>query len=253
MKGSSDAYADRLFEAHLNDLIARSSRDSSPYFTRFLDERQVYFAEKYLSQRAGCKAVLWGGYESAQRKMCCVCPEWLEPESSMVPVVCLTYRYRESDSLTHRDFLGSFMSCGIQRETVGDIVTGCGITQAFVTEAVAPLLRELTKIGRCGVKVTDDEPYMMETSQNFREISGTVSSLRIDSVAALGIRESREKTVRLLQQSKIEVNYREALSSSLLVDEGDIFTVRGYGKFRLKTVTGLSRKGRLHIIIEQYN
>lgn len=253
MRASSEVQADRILEAHLDDLIMRSSRDSSPYFSHFLDERQVYLAEKQLGGRADCGVMLWGGYESAQRKICCVCPEWMKPESSMAPVVCLTFRYRETDSLTHRDFLGAFMSCGIKRETIGDIITGCGITQAFASDTVAPLLRELTKIGRCGVKVTDSEPFMMEPEQNFREISGTVSSLRIDSVAALGIRESREKTVRLLQQGKIEVNYCEAVSASMPVCEGDIFTVRGYGKFRLKTVTGLSRKGRLHILIEQYH
>ena len=145
------------------------------------------------------------------------------------------------------------MSCGIQRETIGDIVIAAGKAQAIVTEAVAPLLRELTKIGRFGVKVTDDVPFAMQTAQNFREISGTVASLRIDAVAALAIRESREKTVRLLQQDRITVNYSQAASPSLMLSEGDLFSVRGYGKFRLKSVTGLSKKGRLHILIEQFH
>lgn len=249
----SEAQEDRVLEAHLQDLIMRSSRDCTIYSTRFLDERQVYLTEKYMGSRTDCRIMMWGGYAEAQRKICCVYPEWMETDTSDAPTVCLTFRYRETDKLSHRDFLGAFMSCGIQRETVGDIVTGSGRTQAIVTEAVAPLLRELVKIGRCGVKVTDNEAFDMPVLQNFREISGTVSSMRIDAAAALAIRESREKTVRMLQQGKIEVNYCQITSSSYAVDEGDIFVVKGYGKFRIKNVAGLSKKGRLHIVIEQYN
>ncbi len=250
---SSELQADKLLEVHLDDLVSLSKRYSVPYFSKFLDERQVYLTKQRFTGRVDCNVWMWGGYEGALRQLCCIFPEWMEPDAGMVPIVCLTFRYRESDCLTHRDFLGSFMSKGIVRETIGDIVTGCGITQVLVTDVVAPLLKEITKVGRCGVKATDNESFIMKPSQNFREISGTVSSLRIDTVTALGIRESREKTVGLLKKGKIELNYCEVVSPSEEVDVGDIITVRGYGKFRLKTVTGLSRKGRLHILIEQYH
>lgn len=249
----SGTQEDSLFAAHLNDIADQAVRKFIVCYSRFLDEKQQLAAQKILQSRADCNFKLWGGYENAQRKMCCIYNPWTEFYESDVPLVCLTFRYRTSDKLTHRDFLGAFMSCGIQRETIGDIVVGAEKTQTFATEAVAALLKDLTKIGRCGVKVTDDECFDMPQEQNFREISGTVSSLRIDSVAALGIGESREKTVRLLQQGKIELNYCEATSSSLKVQEGDIFVVRGYGKFRLKKLTGLSKKGRLHILIEKYH
>lgn len=242
-----------MLQAHLLDLAARSSRDAAMYCSRFLDERQVFLAQQWLSGQVDCQVRLWGGYDDAQRKICCVYPEWMIPETDEIPLWCLTFSYRNGDCLTHRDFLGAFMSCGIQRETVGDIVIGSGRCQAIVTEAVAPLLRELTKIGRCGVKVTDNVPFDMPIIQNFREISGTVASVRIDAVAALAIRESREKTVRLLQQDRITVNYSAIASASHALNEGDLFSVRGYGKFRLKSVTGLSKKGRLHILIEQFH
>jgi RNA-binding protein YlmH len=248
-----ESQADRLLQAHLFDLAARSDRDCTMYCTRFLDERQVFLAQQWLAGRADCQVFFWGGYPEAQRKICCMYPEWMQPEAEEVPVVCLTFSYRESNTLTHRDFLGAFMSCGIQRETVGDIVTGSGRTQAIVTEAVAPLLQDVSKIGRCGVKVTDQMPFAMPLLQDFREIRGTVAALRLDAVAALAIHESREKTVRLLQQGRIEVNYCPVLSPSFVLCEGDLFVVRGYGKFRIRSVTGLSKKGRLHILIEQYH
>ncbi|MGN0630572.1 MAG: RNA-binding protein [Ruminococcus sp.] len=249
----SGTQEDALLAAHINDLAERAVRSCDVCYSRFLDEKQQLAVQKLFQGRTDCLLRLWGGYENAQRKICCVYNEWADFHESDAPLVCLTFRYRNADKLTHRDFLGAFMSCGIQRETVGDIITGDDKAQALVTQAVAPLLREITKIGRCGVKVSDDECFNMPCEQNFREISGTVSSLRIDSVAALGIRESREKTVKLLMQGRVELNYSEVSSSSLKVQEGDIFVVRGYGKFRLKKVTGLSKKGRLHILIEQYH
>lgn len=33
---------------------------------------------------------------------------------------------------------------------------------------------------------------------------------------------------------------------------GDVFSVRGYGKFRIDTMDGVSRKGRYHITIQKY-
>ncbi len=250
---SPDSGNDRVLIAHLNDLAERAIRNCTGCYSRFLDERQVFIANKTLLGRSDINVRLWGGYENAQRKICCVYPEWIEPDDSQVPIVCITYKYGNMVKLTHRDFLGAFMSCGIQRETVGDIIVGNGKTQAIVTDAISPILGQLTKIGRCGVKPTDAEPFDMPLQQTFREISGTVQSLRIDSVAALAIKESREKTVKILAQGHIELNYTEVTSPSLIVNEGDVFVVRGHGKFRLKMVTGLSKKGRLHILIEQYN
>lgn len=249
----SGAQDDPLFTAHLNDLAQQAVRKCMVCYSRFLDEKQQLTAQRLFQDRTDCVLKLWGGYENAQRKICFIYNEWADFSEEYVPLVCLTFRYRTADKLTHRDFLGAFMSCGIQRETIGDIVVGADKAQAFVTEAVAPLLRDITKIGRCGVRVTDDECFDMPQEQNFREISGTVSSLRIDSAASLGIRESREKTVKLIQQGKVELNYYEVTSPSLKIQEGDIFVVRGYGKFRLKKVTGLSKKGRLHILIEKYH
>lgn len=249
----SDSQDDRILTAHLLDLAKRSIRNSTVYFSRFLDERQMFIAEKTLCERTDIKTFLWGGYENAERKICCVFPEWSEHDTDIVPVICLTFRYRSMDKLSHRDFLGAFMSCGIQRETVGDIIVGDDKAQTMVTKEVAPLLMGITKIGRCGVKATDTECFDMPLQQNFREISSTVSSLRIDCIAAAAIKESREKAVRMLRQGKIEVNYEEIMSPSIKLNAGDVFVVRGFGKFRLKTVTGLSKKGRLHILIEQYH
>ncbi len=249
----SNSQEDRVLIAHLQDLVDRAERNCMGCFSRFLDERQLFIAEKALKNRTDVNVVFWGGYENAQRKICCIFPEWAELDMVSVPIACITYKYRSNDKLSHRDFLGAFMSCGIQRETVGDIIIGENKTQAIVTDTIVPLLREITKVGRCGVKVTDEETFNMPLQQNFREISGTVSSLRIDSIAALSIKESREKTVRMIQQGRIQLNYEEVTSSSIKLAEGDIFVVKGFGKFRLKTVIGLSKKGRLHILIEQYH
>ncbi len=248
-----DSEDDRVLIAHLDDLAKHAIRSCKVCYSRFLDERQAFIIEKAFLGRSDVKVRLWGGYNDARRRICCVYPEWMEYNDEIVPIVCITYKYVNMVKLTHRDFLGTFMSCGIQRETVGDIVVGNCKTQCIATEAVAPVLKQLTKIGGCGVRVTDAEPFDMPSHQNFREIRGTVQSLRIDSVAAIAIRESREKTVKLLSQRRIEMNYAEVTSPSLMIGEGDTFVVRGYGKFRLKTVKGLSKKGRLHILIEQYN
>ena len=41
-------------------------------------------------------------------------------------------------------------------------------------------------------------------------------------------------------------------SASGKMEEGDVFSVRGFGKFRLKEIGGLTKKGRIRICVEKY-
>ncbi|MGN1037007.1 MAG: YlmH/Sll1252 family protein [Ruminococcus sp.] len=166
---------------------------------------------------------------------------------------CLTFVYRKSDVLTHRDFLGSLMALRLKRETVGDIVVSEGKTQIFVTDTASKLIcSTVGKIGRTGVKIYDDMPFDIVKKQEFQDICGTVASMRADSVISLALRISREKSAQLIRNTGIQINFTPVFSVSYEMKCKDVFSVKGYGKFIIDEISGISKKGRLHIAVKKY-
>lgn len=250
-----NAQPDRFFIARLEDMLGQCGRYSAPVFSSFLDERQCAETEIWLRANAGdCGYLLWGGYPDARRKMLAVFPEYLRGGiTELFPMKCLTFAYRKEDTLTHRDILGSLMAQQLKREVVGDIVTGEGIAQTFLTDVAARLVTgSIAKIGRVGVKTDDSRPFELENAQKFQDISGTVASLRLDCIVSLAAKLSREKAAALIRTDKVDVNHLTADSLSYELKEGDILSVRGCGRFILSGINGETKKGRIHIILKKY-
>ena len=76
--------------------------------------------------------------------------------------------------------------------------------------------------------------------------------MRIDCIASLAMNVSREKASAALRAEKILLNYRTVSDNDKAVSEGDILSVRGYGKFRIGKIGGETKKGRIHLTIEKY-
>lgn len=90
----------------------------------------------------------FGGFDGAERTVLGVFPPFIEPEDALFPLRVLKFSYRAQAALSHRDFLGTMLSCGIRREAVGDIVCGAGETIAVVSEEVAPFFAAADRKGR---------------------------------------------------------------------------------------------------------
>lgn len=243
---------ERLLVSHILDMLEICGKCCQPRFSAFLNEREAALAEDVMTEQ-GCEAyMLYGGYDGASRKMLGVFPPYWE-DTDCFPVTALVFRYRAADRLSHRDFLGAFMSKQIKRSMIGDIIVGEGQAAAFVQDSVSSELSSgITKIGSVGVSVSVEKKPVIEVRQSFAEKSGTVSSLRLDSVIGMAVGVSREKAASLIKGGNAEVMYAAAESVSYQLSEGDIFSVRGYGKFILASVNGRTKKDRLHITVKKY-
>lgn len=240
------------FRAHWSDLASRCIRDSCPYFTDFVPVEDVPAAES-IARSAGAVCTAWGGTENTTRVMLCFAPEFIPVEPEQFPIQCLTFSYRVPKPPAHRDFLGACMACNLERDTIGDILISDKMAQMFVCSQVAPvLLQELCQVGRIGVSVTGDDPVCLSAQADFLPIQGTIASLRADAVTAFVTHLSREKAVQLIRQGRLTCRHATIETPSASMQIGDVFSVRGYGKFRIDTMDGVSRKGRYHITIQKY-
>ena len=77
-------------------------------------------------------------------------------------------------------------------------------------------------------------------------------SLRADTVLAAMMRTSRSIAAQAIQSGRVEVNHVPLRTAHEDVFEGDIFTVRGVGRYRLVAIGGKSRKDRIFITFYQY-
>lgn len=244
---------DRLLVSRLLDMIELCEKSCQPRFSYFLNEHEALLAQSVMEEQ-GCEVYkLYGGYEEASRKILGIFPLYWEDGESF-PISALSIKYREADKLSHRDFLGVFMSKQIKRDRLGDIIIESGKAVAFVHDSVKDtLIFEVSKIGSVGVKITEEKNPVIHAEKNFIEKSGTVSSLRLDSIVGMAAGISREKSAMLIKGGNVSVMYSVEMSASRQLSEGEIFSVRGHGKFILHSVNGRTKKDRLHITVKKYN
>ncbi len=240
-----------LFIKHILDLYELSEKRSMPVFSAFMDMGRRTVCEDVLASLKinGC---FYGGFDGAERTVLGFYPDFLEPENSDFPIKCVKFAFRKADKLSHRDILGALMSMQIKREMVGDIIVSEGCAAALIYDTIASEAESICKIGRVGVTASLIDTPDLIPAENFRIISGTVSSMRIDCIAALAMNVSREKASAALKSEKIMLNYRAVSENDRAVSEGDILSVRGYGKFRIGKIGGETKKGRIHLTIEKY-
>ena len=129
---------DRVLFARIYDRIVGSEQKNIPGCTCFLSPREQVLTKRMLPN---WELRFFGGHPEAEWAVCCFLPDYLD-ESWLLeedgPVAAVRATFYEKDSLTHRDFLGSLMGCGIKREPVGDIYVGTGTCDFLVTREILP-------------------------------------------------------------------------------------------------------------------
>ena len=56
----------------------------------------------------------------------------------------------------------------------------------------------------------------------------------------------------MIAAGRVEVNWTVEENPSHMLKEGDMLSVRGFGRMRLAAALGETKKGRIRIVIKQY-
>ncbi len=249
---------DRLLLARVLDRAEQASRRGTLTATDFLSPQQQMMAADAL-RLGGLPEEgygFYGGYDGAERRLILFLPDWLDKESAETeaPVRVLRAAYREEFKLTHRDLLGSLMGLGVVREKLGDILVTAESADVVAAESVADFLRSnWVSAGRAKLDVTEVESRNIHIPvQRCEEIRDTVSSLRLDAVCSTGFRMARGRAAELIASGRVQLNWRETTKGDRILSEGDTVSARGFGKFVLAEVGGLTKKGRISIMVRRY-
>lgn len=245
---------EKILTAKTEDMFSLCGKYAAPRFSAFLDGAMQKIIEERFMGRYGYHTLLFGGYAESERRIFGVFPEWQAPEQTAFPIRVLKITHTFGDKLSHRDYLGSILSLGIDRGKTGDILIDEHTAYAFVTEDIAAYVQqELKKIGSRGVCVAIcaiDE--IIVPQKEFERIEAVAASLRLDAVIAAAVNLSRGAAAEAVKSGKISVNHRIAGDGSAVLACGDLISIRGSGRFLLESTEGMTRKGRRHIVLKKY-
>lgn len=244
----------KLLLSKADDAITISENKYMVKSVGFLTPSERVFIEKNCKKPIGGKLLFFGGYDEAERTLMLSVPEYIPEEEAKNEVAALCVTARNLNEMSHRDFLGSLMGLGIKREMVGDILVFEDRCVIFVRSEIKDyVLSNLEKIGRHGIKISLCSIEELSIPQKkTEEISGTVANLRLDCVLSLALKTSRSRGAEIIALGGVSVNWEETENVSKALSEGDIISVKGYGRFKLSRIGNLTRKGRYGIVVEKY-
>lgn len=175
--------------------------------TKFLDAHKLALT-KQLLVNIPCNHVFDGGATAAERVVCVFMPDY--PASHDLFRFIRAEKSRQ-DTLTHRDYLGSLIGLGINREYVGDIYVHEGGADIVVLSEIANfLMLEYKKAGRKQLSlscISGDE--VITGAGDFTMMNITVPSMRLDAVAGAVFKLPRSDSMELIKKGRIMLNSTE--------------------------------------------
>lgn len=246
-----------LIRAMFLDADKRAYERNIPASTGFLsmDEQNIYHA--LLPSFKSEHHFLFGGHEDPDRAAAFFLPEYSDMDtetSETIAAVSVTpVSARFADELSHRDYLGALMNLGIERDTIGDILTGDNECCIFALRPIAEVIvRELTRVKHTSVSCELKESGAIDIRPRFEELSVNVASERADAVIAALYKLSRQRAAQLIDNDCVVISGRQSVNSAKCLKAGDRVSVRGYGKFIYGGISGNSRRGRLYVDIKKF-
>lgn len=278
---------EQILKNHFHDLAERAYQRGIPTFSGFVEKYHIKTACQAASA-AGVCAAGYGGYPDALRQIICFYPaSWDTGQDDLgltlqdnghspdtdntqdlngilnYPIECIKItpvNKHFCDNLSHRDYLGSVMNLGIERNQVGDIIVkregGAGdeipAAYIFCNQNKSALIEGISRIKHTTVCAVLFEGAGLSLQQDYKEFGSSVSSYRLDAVLAVCLRISRGQCIGLIQEGRVSLNGKVCTENAKQVNNGDVLSVRGYGKYIIESSQTVTRKGRLHIKVKQY-
>lgn len=190
-----------------------------------------------------------GGWEQAERVQVCFHPAWEEPEFTLC---WMEIRWNAKFSrCDHRDLLGSLMALGMDRAYFGDLIAlEDRAYLCTLPEMASRLPYEWDKAGNTPITVTqlDEAPEIQSPEGQF--LRDTVPSLRLDAVLAAGLKCSRNHAAEVIRAGNVSVDHSVEERTDRALTAGQLLSIRGFGRIRLKEVGEPTRKDRLPVVLE---
>lgn len=225
-------------------------------YTDFLDLHEQSLLNTVIKNFPPVEYKTMGGFDMAERKILVFYP--YEDFPIVSPFVILNIKATDSrfskEKLSHRDFLGSLLGLGLERCVFGDIVTQeDNSAYVVVMKKMADYVcNNLVKVRNTPVSCEISEKKDISNEIRFKEISGSVASVRLDAIIALSFGISRNHIIEYIENGKVYVNGRVITTNAYKISPLDIISVRGLGKVKFAGESKTTAKMRHIVTVLRY-
>lgn len=156
--------------------------------------------------------------------------------------------------LTHQMLLGSFFSLQLDSKILGDFIQYENRYYMYVDAKYKDyLLENFRQVGRYSVTLKVAHLHDLDDYQPaFASHILLVSSYRLDHIVSQITGFSRSKVKELFHEEWIRYMDETVLTGSMNVKEGDIFSIKKFGKYQVGAVQGKTKKNRIILEIKKY-
>lgn len=156
--------------------------------------------------------------------------------------------------ITHQEILKCMFTMGIKEDMYGDIIVRGKKAYVYCLPSIVDYIilnfkdysNKIINIDEVDIDLLNDyKPEYID-----KEI--IVSSLRIDNVLSSLLNLSRNEVLYKFKDKEVILNYQVINKYTTNLKEGDVFSVRRYGKFRFDNIKCDTKKGGKIIKILKY-
>ncbi|MBR6403693.1 MAG: hypothetical protein IKS48_09960 [Eubacterium sp.] len=247
----------------LTELAEKAYRENRYIFTDFLNISQLSAYHEMKKEFIQTGSSLFGGCPECERCVVRFGSEDTLGYDQPFPIAVLKIapvNPKFAEKLTHRDYLGSIIGLGLEREKIGDIIIKESedkrigqIAFIFVIDSISDyIIENLGYVKHTHVSVTVSETFPDEARPHLEEESIIVSSNRLDAIISRIYKFSRDGALKHITEGKVFVNGITRTENAKPLKDGDIVSVRGKGKFIMSGVGGTTKKDKIYINIQKY-
>lgn len=162
------------------------------------------------------------------------------------------FKAKKSDKIKHSNILGTLFSLGLTDDVIGDIIVMDDYFYLTTLTRLSSFIKNnLTIINGERIELLEDADIVLNKDR-FLKMKLLVSSMRVDTIVSKITNTNRLKVNSMIKDNIILVNYNTVKSSSLILKNNDILSIRKYGKYIIKNIIGTTKKNNLVLEIEKY-
>ncbi len=244
---------DKILISRIIDAFSTTFEKNIIRNTGFLNGHEINLAKK-VAAHFDVSYGFYGGYSEAERCILVCYPDFMHPENEDIPIKVIKACTKNKSRLSHRDYMGAVLNLGIKREKIGDIVVCDDCGYIFCIDDISEyIILQVEKIGNCGVVLTISDFQNVEIPpKQFKEITDSVSSVRLDTLVSSATGLSRNEASNLIQKGGVSVNWEVKDKNDFRPEEGDMLSIHGFGRVLFYKIGGSSKKGRTFITLRRY-
>ena len=162
------------------------------------------------------------------------------------------FKAKKSDKIKHSNILGTLFSLGLTDDVIGDIIVMDDYFYLTTLTRLSSIIKNnLTIINGERIELLEETDIVLNKDR-FLKMKLLVSSMRVDTIVSKITNTNRLKVNSMIKDNIILVNYNTIKSSSLILKNNDILSIRKYGKYIIKNIIGTTKKNNLVLEIEKY-